>query len=158
MTPQDSELHEILAVLRREHQKISLPASAEERLRTAISTSRIAPRSRWVRALALASIVVLVSWTAGRSVRVNSVRHRSRVPLTQTSSGAEDAVVSDFIALPSAELLPAPREVRVWRVRIARGELAQYGFNVPPTKAADLIYADFAVGEDGLPREIRFVR
>jgi hypothetical protein len=65
---------------------------------------------------------------------------------------------TDFILLPSAETLPPPREIRIWRVRIAKGELAQYGFSVPPTTAAEPIYADFVVGEDGFPREIRFFR
>ena len=60
--------------------------------------------------------------------------------------------------VPGSEGLPAPMESSIVRVRMAKSDLRQYGFDVPPAAANDLIRADLYLGEDGLPRAIRLVR
>ncbi len=66
--------------------------------------------------------------------------------------------VTAFMEVPGSEGLPAPMESSIVRVRMAKGDLRQYGFDVPPAAAGELIHADLYLGEDGLPRAIRLVR
>jgi len=63
-----------------------------------------------------------------------------------------------FITLPSSEGLPAPSMATLVRVQIRRDELRQYGFDVSPNVASEMVLAEFVVGQDGLSRAIRFVR
>jgi hypothetical protein len=67
-------------------------------------------------------------------------------------------VVTPFMELPGAEALPTPVESSIVRVRMAKGDLRQYGFDVSPAAANELIHADLYLGEDGLPRAIRLLR
>jgi hypothetical protein len=66
--------------------------------------------------------------------------------------------VTAFMEVPGSEGLPAPMESSIVRVRMAKGDLRQYGFDVPPAAAGEMIHADLYLGEDGLPRAIRLVR
>jgi hypothetical protein len=66
--------------------------------------------------------------------------------------------VTAFMEVPGSEGLPAPMESSIVRVKMAKGDLRQYGFDVPPAATNDLIRADLYLGEDGLPRAIRLVR
>jgi hypothetical protein len=66
--------------------------------------------------------------------------------------------VTAFMEVPGSEGLPAPMESSIVRVRMAKGDLRQYGFDVPPAAAGEVIHADLYLGEDGLPRAIRLVR
>ena len=66
--------------------------------------------------------------------------------------------VTAFMEVPGSEGLPAPMESSIVRVRMAKGDLRQYGFDVPPAATNELIHADLYLGEDGLPRAIRLVR
>jgi hypothetical protein len=66
--------------------------------------------------------------------------------------------VTAFMEVPGSEGLPAPMESSIVRVRMAKGELRQYGFDVPPAATNEVIHADLYLGEDGLPRAIRLVR
>ncbi len=66
--------------------------------------------------------------------------------------------VTAFMEVPGSEGLPAPMESSIVRVKMAKGDLRQYGFDVPPAAAGELIHADLYLGEDGLPRAIRLVR
>jgi hypothetical protein len=67
-------------------------------------------------------------------------------------------VVTAFIELPGSEGLPTPVESSIVRVRMAKGDLRQYGFDVPPAAANEVIHADLFLGEDGLPRAIRLLQ
>lgn len=67
-------------------------------------------------------------------------------------------VASGFLALPGSEALPPPSEVSIVRVQMTKGDLRKYGFEVPPAVVAEVIHADFFLGEDGLPRAIRLVQ
>jgi hypothetical protein len=66
--------------------------------------------------------------------------------------------VTEFMAVPGSETLPAPLETSILRVRVPKGELRQYGFDVPPPDAGEMVGADFVVGDDGLARAVRLVR
>ncbi len=66
--------------------------------------------------------------------------------------------VTAFMEVPGSEGLPAPMESSIVRVRMAKGDLRQYGFDVTPAAANEVIHADLYLGEDGLPRAIRLVR
>jgi hypothetical protein len=66
--------------------------------------------------------------------------------------------VTEFIDLPGSETLPEPLQTSILRVRVLKGELRQFGFDVPPPAAAELIRADFVVGDDGLARAVRLVQ
>jgi hypothetical protein len=66
--------------------------------------------------------------------------------------------VTAFMEVPGSEGLPAPMESSIVRVRMAKGDLRQYGFDVPPAATNEVIHADLYLGEDGLPRAIRLVR
>ncbi len=66
--------------------------------------------------------------------------------------------VMNFVALPGSEIFPALSEASVLRFQMAKGELRRYGFDVPPSVAAQPIHADFLVGQDGLARAVRIVQ
>ncbi|NUQ27355.1 MAG: hypothetical protein HOQ35_02385 [Acidobacteriaceae bacterium] len=63
-----------------------------------------------------------------------------------------------FITLPSSEGLPPPSMATLVRIQIRRDELRQYGFDVSPAVASQMVLAEFVVGQDGLSRAVRFVR
>jgi hypothetical protein len=66
--------------------------------------------------------------------------------------------VTAFMEVPGSEGLPAPMDSSIVRVKMAKGELRQYGIDVPPAATNELVRADLYLGEDGLPRAIRLVR
>ncbi|MGO4211091.1 hypothetical protein AB4Y89_05875 [Terriglobus sp. 2YAB30_2] len=66
--------------------------------------------------------------------------------------------MNPFITLPSSEGLPAPSMATLVRMQIRRDELRQYGFDVSPAVASEMVLAEFVVGQDGLSRAVRFVR
>jgi len=76
------------------------------------------------------------------------------------STQVEGSVVfaTSFLPLPASEALPEPAQQSIVRARILTSSLAQYGLEVPASIAPQLVSAEFLVGEDGLPRAIRFVR
>jgi hypothetical protein len=141
---------------------------------------------RWGFGLAAAVILGLVIWGAERRadapvqqarVETNSNRGTEGVvpdatvhdasPADHDSSGdvvrpperrRRAEVVTPFMELPGAEALPTPVESSIVRVRMAKGDLRQYGFDVSPAAANELIHADLYLGEDGLPRAIRLLR
>jgi hypothetical protein len=66
--------------------------------------------------------------------------------------------LDEFVALPVSEGLPVAAELSVVRVRLRGRDLQQYGLEAPADGGAQSLLAEFAVGEDGLPRAIRIVR
>ena len=86
---------------------------------------------------------------------------KSPVMHTRTSQRAMTALavidVNPFITLPSSEGLPAPSMATLVRTQIRREELRQYGFDVSPTVASEIVLAEFVVGQDGLSRSVRLV-
>lgn len=174
------ELDEILGDVRIDHQRLEAPAHLGTHLtRAARSTAKRSSRI-WV-AFAAAAVIGVVLWQR-RSVPVNPVVKRVEIstvapsiipkaaPVEQVAKRLVEhrrktirparprEFVTEFMSLPGAEALPIPLETNILRVRVPKGELRQYGFDVPPPRAAELIRADLVVGDDGFARAVRFVQ
>lgn len=91
--------------------------------------------------------------SAGKSPVVHT-----RTGKRATTAPAFNGTMNPFIALPSSEGLPAPSMATLVRIQIRRDELRQYGFDVSPAVASEMVLAEFVVGQDGLSRAVRFVR
>jgi hypothetical protein len=140
------ELNQTLAELRRQHQQIEAPPFLETRLRAAARSARPAMVARhWARAMAAALVVSIVLW-------------KTNQPSPEARGMQPAETVTEFMAVPGSETLPAPLETSILRVRVPKGELRQYGFDVPPPDAGEMVGADFVVGDDGLARAVRLVR
>jgi hypothetical protein len=139
------ELNEVLAELGRQHREVEAPPFLEACLRAAARSARPAKIAwRWGWAVAAALLISLVLWRTSRP------SPEARIQTAESTT--------EFIAVPGSETLPAPLETSILRVRIPKGELRQYGFDVPPPDAGEMVGADFVVGDDGLARAVRLVR
>ena len=149
MTQQFDELDDVLAELRQKHRQIATPPHLETRLRAATRSVRRHPSLwRWGWAVATALAITVGVWQSQQATPPQQVR---------TVAEAGDRL-SDFVALPGSETLPPSMETSILRVQLSKGDLRQYGFDIPSPVAGELIRADFVVGDDGLARAIRFVR
>jgi hypothetical protein len=81
------------------------------------------------------------------------VRHAHSTPSRQ-----QPLIETGFLVIPGREGLPTPSEASIVRVQLTKGDLQWYGFQVPPSSAAEMVRADFLVGQDGLARAIRLVQ
>jgi hypothetical protein len=90
---------------------------------------------------------------AREAVKVRAPLRHSSLPDTPTSSSLDA-----FVPLPASEGLPAAAELSIVRIRLRGSDLQQYGLQTPADALAQTMLAEFAVGEDGLPRAIRIVR
>ena len=75
------------------------------------------------------------------------------------TSPAELAVSTGtpFFPLPFSEPLDPRESGEVWRVRLPRSTMASFGLPFDPARMNETINADLIVGQDGLPRAIRFL-
>jgi hypothetical protein len=102
--------------------------------------------------------------TAHRSVesKAKQVREavKGRAPLRHSSLPEAPTLSSldAFVPLPASEGLPTAAELSIVRIRLRGSDLQQYGLQTPADALAQTMLAEFAVGEDGLPRAIRIVR
>ncbi|HEX4320371.1 MAG TPA: hypothetical protein VHZ52_05680 [Acidobacteriaceae bacterium] len=85
-----------------------------------------------------------------------SVRH-SHGPAVDRQADSQEVSLADFIPLPASEGLPQAYALSLVRMRIEQSSLQQYGLEVPAENASRILLAEFAVGEDGLPRAIRII-
>jgi hypothetical protein len=85
-----------------------------------------------------------------------TVRH-SHVPAEDHDPTNREESLADFIPLPASEGLPPAFALSLVRMRIEQSSLQQYGLEVPAENASQTLLAEFAVGEDGLPRAIRII-
>jgi len=85
---------------------------------------------------------------------------KARAPLRRSSPAEAPASSSldAFVPLPASEGLPTASELSIVRIRLRGSDLQQYGLQAPADAQAQTMLAEFAVGEDGLPRAIRIVR
>jgi hypothetical protein len=65
--------------------------------------------------------------------------------------------LADFVPLPASEGLPSASEISLVRMQIKGSALQQYGLEIPVEAAPRTVLAEFAVGQDGLPRAIRII-
>ena len=91
-----------------------------------------------------------------------TVKTRAPLPPSSPHSSPPEAPSSNsldaFVPLPVSEGLPTAAELRIVRIRLRGSDLQQYGLQAPADVPAQTMLAEFAVGEDGLPRAIRIVR
>jgi hypothetical protein len=66
--------------------------------------------------------------------------------------------LDEFVPLPASEGLPPASAFTVVRMNVRGSDLEQYGLRAPVDAVAQTRLAEFAVGEDGLPRAIRIIR
>jgi hypothetical protein len=85
---------------------------------------------------------------------------KARAPLRHSSPPEAPTLSSldAFVPLPASEGLPIAAELSIVRIRLRGSDLQQYGLQTPADALAQTMLAEFAVGEDGLPRAIRIVR
>jgi hypothetical protein len=94
--------------------------------------------------------------TLGHSAGPVSVRH-SHESEADRNAASQEVSLADFIPLPASEGLPQAYALSLVRMRIEQSSLQQYGLEVPAENASRTLLAEFAVGEDGLPRAIRII-
>lgn len=139
----NNELEKILDDVRQEHRRIDAPSAIEERLRNAARRQhKVSVTRHPVWAMAAALLISAIAWQANRPEPVSRPVER----------------VTEFIMVPGTETLSAAVETSVLRVEVSKGDLRRYGFDVPPGVAAELVRADFVVGDDGLARAVRLVQ
>jgi hypothetical protein len=95
--------------------------------------------------------------TSARQVAQTSSKPR-RPAVQHAQAEGSHVVTTSFLLLPASEGLPEPAQQSIVRTRILTSSLPQYGLEVPASMQPQLVSAEFLVGEDGLPRAIRFVR
>ncbi|MHB8640056.1 MAG: hypothetical protein ACYDBL_09670 [Candidatus Acidiferrales bacterium] len=74
------------------------------------------------------------------------------------SADAQWDPTADFVPVPYSEGFAPGDSGMIIRVEMPRSALADLGYSVDATRAADLVQADLLVGEDGWPRAVRLVQ
>jgi hypothetical protein len=170
-----------LEALRDTTQEAEAPSRVEMRLRQEFRTRHrtLKTRGRFIFAawtLATAALVFgFVSWwnwhTAQNRAGNETAMVASQTPSEPaardatggTSGVTQDAADPDTLVADNAgdfTLLPGtlPQETEdaaIFRVRLQRGALAEFGFPVNEERAADWLQVDLLVGQDGQPRAVR---
>jgi hypothetical protein len=100
---------------------------------------------------------------AGHSVKSKAspvrkvVKARAPLPPSTAPDAPTSSSLDAFVPLPVSEGLPRAAELSIVRIRLRGSDLQQYGLQTPADALAHTMLAEFAVGEDGLPRAIRIV-
>ncbi|HVA18156.1 MAG TPA: hypothetical protein VMV59_10650 [Candidatus Dormibacteraeota bacterium] len=76
---------------------------------------------------------------------------------TQSEYAQSDST-ADFVPVPYSEGFAPGDSGVIVRVEMPRSDLADLGYSVDATRAADLVQVDLLVGEDGWPRAVRLVQ
>jgi len=74
------------------------------------------------------------------------------------SEDAQSDSTADFVPVPYSEGFEPGDSGVIVRVEMPRSDLADLGYSVDATRAADLVQVDLLVGEDGWPRAVRLVQ
>ena len=141
----ERELATALAALRRAAEGASAPESLEAPL---LAAFRAARRPRWRLAWAAAA-AVLLALGLGLALRLG------RAP--ETAAAAAE-VATPFIPLPYGAPLADLEGATLVRVTVPRSTLVAVGLPVNGELLDEPVEADLVVGEDGIPRAIRFVQ
>lgn len=88
-----------------------------------------------------------------RPVQEELPARATAVPKQQSAVPSE--IVTAFLPLEYSG--PAPDAYQVVRVKMDRSSLVQYGLPVNPERSDEPLDADLLVGNDGVPRAVRFV-
>jgi hypothetical protein len=171
-----------LQAVRHATQSAEAPARVEMRLRQEFRTRHGTLKMRRrliVGAWTLATAAVLVGFVSWRTWRIGQTRVGNEMvavgsqPPAQVADrpgtgGAQDTSQEDATSLDTLvadnegdfTLLPGslPQETEnaaIFRVRLQRGALAEFGLPVNEDRAADWLQVDLLVGQDGQPRALR---
>lgn len=179
----EEHILQALAALAENDREKEAPPEAEARLLSAFRARRIHLRRLWVGVATLAAgvVIALLVWP-NRTPKpvVSTVRPVALMPETSPTREAEPVptvvraprklarksaapqppqsreVVTDFFPLMN----PAPSFERgeILRVQLPAAAMQTVGLPVREEHLGDLVQADVLVGEEGMPRAIRFVR
>ena len=100
----------------------------------------------------------LATPTPKQRVEQSSLQHPRPNAMRSPEQNSLEVSMDDFVALPASEGLPPASAISLVRMQIQQNALQQYGLEVPAETEPRTLLAEFAVGEDGLPRAIRIVR
>ena len=150
-------LSEALHELQEEHLAIRPPAYIGARLHDAIESANRPSASihrLWALAFAGCALLFLVLFSVSMfRFQPQTQQYDSAVKIMPVSEST-----SAFIPLPSSAGLPPPQETSLLRVRLQKAELRQFGLELPDSNSPQYAQVEFAVGEDGLARAVRFVQ
>lgn len=175
------ELEDALGELRSKHRSIAAPPGLERKLRTEMRTRRPArPMLYWPPALAAAALIAFlvlrvppstvtvpapVPRTAALAPEKTESQFQPVEPVAKTKTAAVRPVpappldpIFAFMPLPSSEFLSPPQTTTILTMQLRKGDLRQYGLDVPAPLTSELVRVDFVVGDDGLARAMRLVR
>ena len=92
-----------------------------------------------------------------QKIEQSSLSHSRPSASRRPEPNYQEASMDDFVALPASEGLPPASAISLVRMQIQQNALQQYGLEVPAGTEPRTLLAEFAVGEDGLPRAIRII-
>ena len=89
-------------------------------------------------------------------------RSGAKPPKTEATAArseyAQSDSTADFVPVPYSEGFAPGDSGVIVRVEMPRSDLADLGYSIDATRAADLVQVDLLVGEDGWPRAVRLVQ
>jgi hypothetical protein len=172
-----------LAALAQDDREVEAPPEVEARLLGAFRARRRSGQ-RWLAITAAALAITAALWWNNRAPQqaVSTVSTVSRAPdaarpapvvatmanvarihrktarkvAAVNPSPQTHEVVTDFFPLMNPE--PSFERGQMLRVQLPASAMLTVGLPVPEEHLADLVQADVLVGEEGMPRAIRFVR
>lgn len=177
-------LEAAIGELRSKHRSVAAPLGLERKLYAAMRGNRPVRPARpilvWMPALAAAALILLLvlrvpppsvippppdphgaSLAQPRTQPPFEPVEEAALPQSADSSPRPlppDDRMSTFLPLPSSEFVAPPQTTSILTIQVRKGDLRQYGLDVPAPLAAELVRVDFVVGEDGLARAMRLVR
>jgi hypothetical protein len=142
----NQELDQALRVLRSEHRQHGRPPLELERMRSVLYVNaQRAKRGRVVIGLAVAAASIVLLLAYFHPFRI------TKDPETEPTS------LTAFLSLPFGPVLAPSSNTTYVCVRLQKGDLRQFGIDIPEIDAKQIVQAEFALGEDGLARAVRLV-
>lgn len=89
---------------------------------------------------------------------VKADRRTVHKPQSRTSAAQAVGEATEFMRIAYTDSVLPTEQVEVVRVQMPEAALAMFGLPVDGSHLDSKIYADVVVGQDGIPRAIRFVR
>lgn len=179
MTKREDVLAIALHDLREEYKRASRPLRVEASLRAATRARRPITRHHWIPAAAAAGLAAFLlsrtwypatrvlpapppAWTAPLAQNGERKPSAVRIPRRRfppvRAVRPTDEYKTSFLPIPASEAFPPPAATTILRAEIRKGDLRQFGLEVPVPIAGERIRVEFIVGDDGLARAVRFVQ
>ncbi|MBD0371862.1 MAG: hypothetical protein ICV60_13565 [Pyrinomonadaceae bacterium] len=132
------------------------PAATDEVEETAPTTIDKADAAGGGQRLSRSEVAAITGGNAPRRPGITSVRKSDIDRSGMSQTGGE--IATDFMPVSYGDNLNDLDNGRIVRVEMPRSALAQFGLPVNMERANERIKADVLIGDDGMPRAIRFVR